>query len=196
MDDLSAVARDAIFFFLEKGKAMAIARQSTLRPHDVVVALELALHPREGYERLAEAVGISVSQAHAAVRRLTLAKLLAPDERRVVLPPFLDFLAAGVPYAFPAELGREARGIPTAHSAPPLAAEISSNEKIVWPSADGTVRGQSLTPLHPKAAKLFVTNKPLYELLTLVDALRIGRARERKRASELLRDRLHGGHAG
>jgi hypothetical protein len=174
---------------------MATSRQIALRPHDVAVALELALRPREGYERLAQAVGVSVSQAHAAVRRLTLARLLAPDERRVVLPTLLDFLIAGVPHAFPAELGPEARGVPTAHSAPPLAAEISSDNTVVWPSADGTARGQSLIPLYPKAAKLSTTNPPLYELLTLVDALRIGRARERKRASELLRKRLGDGSA-
>src|SRR6188472_803888 len=115
------------------------SRQPVLRPHDVAVALELALSPRAGYERLAAAVGVSVSQAYTAVRRLTLAKLVAPDERRVIVPMLLDFLASGVPHAFPAALGPETRGVPTAHSAQPLAAELSSNDIVVWPSADGTV---------------------------------------------------------
>lgn len=171
---------------------MPPARQTSLRPHDVAVALELTLSPREGYEPLAKAVGLSLSEAHAAVQRLTLARLLAPDERRIVSSTLLDFLVAGVPHAFPAELGPETRGIPTAHSARPLAEEIRSEDTVVWPSADGTARGQSLIPLYPKATKLPVTNPELYELLTVVDALRIGRARERKRAKEILQKRLAG----
>src|SRR5690349_6747965 len=130
------------------------SRQPALRPHDVAVALELALSPRVGYERLAAAVGISVSQAHTAVRRLVLAKLVALDERRVILPVLLDFLVSGVPHAFPAALGPETRGVPTAHSAQPLAGELSSNDTAVWPSAEGTARGQSITPLYPHAVKL------------------------------------------
>jgi hypothetical protein len=51
----------------------------------------------------------------------------------------------------------------------------------VWPDADGDVRGVTLDPLHktvPKAAR----KDPvlLHELLALVDALRDGRARERR----------------
>ncbi|MGH7627873.1 MAG: hypothetical protein ACREOF_00470 [Gemmatimonadales bacterium] len=168
-------------------------RQSALRPQDVAVALELALRPRQGYEPLADAVGLSLSQVHAAVKRLILARLVAPDERRVAVSTFVDFLVAGVPYAFPAGLGPETRGVPTAHSAQPLAADFSSQGAVVWPSARGTARGQSLTPLYPQAIRLPASNPPLYELLTLVDALRVGRARERQPAKELLRKRIQPG---
>ena len=51
-------------------------RQVSLRPHDVAVALELALRPGESFTPLAEAVGLSLSEAHAAVGRLTHASLL------------------------------------------------------------------------------------------------------------------------
>lgn len=165
-------------------------RQTTLRPHDVAVALELALRPGEGYAQLAAAVGLSLSEAHGAVGRLAKARLVRTDERRVVPATLLDFLVAGVPHAFPAELGPETRGIPTAHSAAPLADELPSNDMVVWPSADGGWRGESLVPLYAGATKTPTSNPRLYELLALVDALRIGRARERARARELLRERL------
>ncbi len=171
---------------------MPSPRQTALRPHDVAVALELALSPGKGYEALAKAVGLSLSEAHAAVQRLTHAKLLAPDGRRVLASALLEFLIAGVPHAFPPDLGQETRGVPTAHSARPLASKVPSEDTLVWPSADGTTRGQSLTPLYPKATRLPATNPDLYELLTLVDALRVGRARERQRAKEILHKRLAG----
>lgn len=49
------------------------------------------------------------------------------------------------------------------------------------------MRGTSLTPLYPGAPELVHSAPELYRALALVDALRIGRARERSRAAELLR---------
>jgi hypothetical protein len=86
--------------------------------------------------------------------------------------------------------------MPTAHAAPPLSAQISSEDlPPVWPDPKGTVRGLALKPLYrtvPKAAK---SDPKLYELLALVDALRMGRARERKLAEEGLKHRLSQAHA-
>jgi len=164
-------------------------RQTTLRPGDVAVALELALRPGEGFVPLASAVGISVGEAHNAVRRLRHARLLRPDERHLVRVPFLGFLEHGVPFAFPGELGALTRGVPTAHAGPPLAREFGA-DPVVWPSVEGGVRGESLVPLYPGAPALAGWVPDLYELLTLVDALRVGRARERARAAAILRERL------
>lgn len=164
-------------------------RQIALRPADVAVALELALRPEEGFVPLATAVGVSVGEAHNAVRRLHQARLLRPGKRHVVAPALADFLVHGVPYAFPGELGSLVGGVPTAHSGPPLAS-VFRGDPIVWPSVDATMRGESLAPLYPAAPRLAGRVPDLYELLTLVDALRVGRARERKRAAEILRERL------
>lgn len=161
-----------------------------LRPHDVAVALQLTLTPGAPYQVLATAVGLSRGEAHNVVKRLATARLVRPADRKVNLGALLEFVTAGVPYAFPGELGPETRGVPTAYSAPPLAAEIPATDAVVWPSADGTVRGASLQPLYPGAPATPQRNPKLYELLTLVDAMRIGRARERQRARTLLQDRL------
>ena len=165
-------------------------RQISLRPHDVAVALELALRPEENFVPLAEAVGLSVSEAHGAVKRLTQARLLSQSSRRVMSSGLLDFIVSGIPHSFPATIGAETRGVPTAASGPVLAREFPSAVRYVWPSAGGKGRGQSLTPLYPKATFIPVRHEDLYGLLTLVDAVRVGQARERKRAKEIFQEQL------
>lgn len=119
-----------------------------------------------------------------------MAKLVLPHEKSVSRAPLFQFLVYGVPHAFPAVLGPDAPGIPTAFSAPPLNREFRTNDAVVWPSIDGSIRGQSLTPLYPGAARTPVGNPPLYELLALTDALRMGQIRERQSAQEHMRLRL------
>jgi hypothetical protein len=163
---------------------------AALRPHDVAIALQLALTPGMPYRALAQAVGVSQGEAHNGVKRLAAARLVRPDTRAVYLGALLEFLPGGVPYVFPAEPGPETRGVPTAHAAPPLAAEFPDAEPVVWPAVDGDRRGAAVEPLYAAAPATARSNPPLYELLTLVDALRVGRARERQRARALLQDRL------
>ena len=59
-----------------------------------------------------------------------------------------DFLVHGLAVVFPVKPGAIVRGIPTAHSAPPLNKEILSGEEYVWPFAKGSARGQGITPLY------------------------------------------------
>jgi hypothetical protein len=47
-----------------------------------------------------------------------------------------------------------------------------------------------LLPLYPKLPLAAMRDPALYELLALFDALRIGQAREREMARELLEERL------
>lgn len=167
-----------------------MASQDSLRPVDVAVALRLALHPEDRFEAMAEALGIGVGSAHRSVKRLSAAELLMPHRRAANRKPLLDFLIHGVRYAFYPTLGPEAPGVPTAHSAPPLADQLSEHQTVVWPSSRGAARGESLIPLYEGAVDLPQRDRPLYELLTLVDALRIGRARERRIAGNILEHRI------
>lgn len=164
--------------------------QPALRPLDVVVALQLALRPEDKYEALAGTLGIVVSAAHRAVTRLEAARLVLPHRRAAARGSLIDFIVHGVPYSFYAVIGPEAPGVPTAYSAPPLAAEIESDRPLVWPSVQGAMRGDTLEPLYPGAASLAGRDPALYEVLTLVDAMRVGRARERRIAAELLDERI------
>jgi hypothetical protein len=164
--------------------------QPTLRPSDIVVAYQLALTPREKFVQLANATGISAGECHNAVRRLRFSGLIIPDERRPVKELLQRFLTQGVPFAFPPVLGPGVPGVPTAHSSPVFRGIIESPDVFVWPDADGTARGQSLIPLFPGAPALAARNTPLYELLTIVDAVRVGTTRTRKLAAEMLIERL------
>lgn len=162
----------------------------SLRAHDVCTALQLCLTPDATYRELADRTGQSVGESHNSAKRLESARLHLPHRRGVNRVGLVEFLVSGVPYAFPGELGPETRGIATAFSGPDLAEIFEAPNSIVWPSVDGDTRGSSLTPLCSRAPSTVQTNRELYRLLTLVDALRVGRARERRIASEILRDLL------
>ena len=62
----------------------------------------------------------------------------------------------------------------------------------VWPDVYGGIRGVACHPIHPSIPKSLRENPDLsfYELLVLIDAIRLGRAREREIATILLNDRL------
>jgi DNA-binding Lrp family transcriptional regulator len=167
-----------------------VAELEPLKPIDVVIALRLAEVPEAKYEQLSAALGISTSWAHAAVRRLQAAGLLRPNSRTVNGLALREFLEHGLRYAFPAQPGPEVRGIPTAHSGPPLAARVVAEDRMVWPSASGSSVGHAIAPLYERATELPQRCPSVYENLTLVDALRVGRARERKLAAEELETRL------
>ena len=165
-------------------------RQRSTRPIDVVVALQLTITPEALYATLAQSVGISVSEAHSSVARLKLASLLRPEKRSIARSSLMEFLKHGLCYSFPPQFGPQAIGVPTAHSAPPLSLRLASSEPVVWPHVNGTLLGMSLIPLCSSAPGLADTNPPLYELLTLVDSLRIGQSRERSFAEQGLLEKL------
>jgi hypothetical protein len=65
----------------------------------------------------------------------------------------------------------------------------------VWPDPEGEVRGLTFSPLYKAAATAARRDPKLYELLTLVDAVRGGGARERTVALRLLEKRLQASDA-
>jgi hypothetical protein len=166
------------------------------RSLDIVVLLKLLLSGEgKSYAQLSQELGISASEIHAAVRRGIEAGLIDSASRRPLRSPLQDYLLHGVRYAFPARLGAVSRGMPTAHAAPPLSEHFPPDDlPPVWPDPEGKVRGQALEPLYSSAPKAAKTDSELYEYLALVDAIRSGRARERKLAEEELRKRLSYAH--
>jgi hypothetical protein len=77
--------------------------------------------------------------------------------------------------------------MPTAYSAPPLSGTFGSEDPVVWAALDGEVKGQEITPFHPKQVYAAKEDYNLYELLALTDALRIGKAREKRIAEATLK---------
>jgi hypothetical protein len=156
-------------------------------PIDIAVAVVLAEHPGMKFEPIANLLGISVSKAHAAVQRLAEVGLLLPEGRRVNRLALLEFLEHGLQYVFPAKIGNVRRGVPTANAGSLFA---NDDDGYVWPSPDGSARGRALEPLVPKARELPLRAPHAYETLSLIDVLRVGRARERAAAMDQLRERF------
>jgi hypothetical protein len=164
-----------------------------LKPQDLVAALKLALGPSLTYPQLAVGLSLSLSEAHGAVKRAQAAGLLLSD-RQPNRPAILEFVVHGVRYAFPPVRGGITRGMPTAHAVPPLVELIvQDNDPVpVWPDPQGEARGASFKPLYRGAPKAAREDTKLYQCLSLIDALRGGRARERKLAKEHLTRLLNG----
>jgi len=163
-------------------------RQPVLRPTDVVVALQLTLSPRLLLREVAESTLVSIAEVHGAIRRLETAALVAPGERRAPPDVLLPFLRYGAPHAFPPIVGPETVGVRTAYLVEPAPTEVGEGRaEYVWPSPDGSWRGPSLVPLHPRAAGIAEHNPSLARLLALVDVLRVGSTQDRHAAEEELR---------
>ena len=137
---------------------------------------------------------MSSSEVHAAVKRAQASRLLHGPElgERPVLSAIEEFLTHGLKYVFPAERGALVRGVPTSYAAEPLRQVIAPGDEPppVWAYPTGTQRGIGFEPLYKQAPKAALGDPVLYEFLALVDALRDGRARERKLAVEILVSRL------
>jgi len=159
--------------------------------------LKLTVSPghRWTYGSVAYELGLSVSMVHSAVMRARQARLFNELVRRPRFNALEEFLIHGVKYAFAPDVGQLTRGVPTAFAAPVFRDEFGSFEDdmniYVWPHPEGEHRGMGLSPLHKSVPEAVRHDRALYDSLAALDALRIGRARERKYAEGILREMLH-----
>ncbi len=166
--------------------------QYQMKPQDIVILLKIIAMDNGNWQQkpVAEALIMSQSEISQSVARMQYAGLLFENGKKVMRSAFLEFLQHGISYVFPQKPGAMVRGVPTAHSALPLNKIILSQENYVWPSAKGKIRGQSIIPLFPTVPDAAVKDSQLHELLSLVDALRIGKVRERNLALTELTKRI------
>ncbi len=166
--------------------------QTIMRPHDIVVLLKIIIQDKELWlqKTMSEEIMISQSEFSKSLSRSQYAGLLDSSGRNVSRLALMGFLEKGVAYTFPQKPGAIVRGVPTSHSASPLQEQIESNENYVWPSAKGKIRGQAIIPLYKSAPDAAQLDSRLYQLLVLIDAIRVGRAREKKIAISELKSRI------
>lgn len=183
-----------------------------LKGQDIVILLKIfsimtLSKDREEFlpqHKLATYLCMSVSEVNAGIKRLALSRLLGlvarndhPKSHKVFLPikaACEECLISGVKYFFPAQLGGYTRGVATSYAAPVFENQIVlGNDPIpVWPCAEGNRRGLALEPLYRSVPNSLIRypDQLFYDLLSLIDAIRSGRARERNLAIKLLKEKL------
>ena len=168
-----------------------------IKPQDVVVLIKLLTHQGDrswSQNSVAFELCLSPSQINSAFKRLVGAGLITPyrppNKPQPIIQACEEFFIHGLKYIFPAKLGEIARGVPTSYSGPSLKDQIAmGNDPIpVWPYGEGEVRGVALKPLYSSVPESVIKHPdPLfYNLLTLIDAIRSGRAREKQIAIQEL----------
>jgi len=170
-----------------------------MRPQDIAVLLKIVVSPSNWMNKdLAEALFLSPSEVSYSLQRSALAELIDHSKRKVMRKTFLEFIQYGLPHVFPAIKGSIVIGVPTAFSSPAMSKFLMTNqsgEMVVWPYAEGEARGESITPLYPNAVKAALKDPELYELLAFVDAMRLGKVREKEIALKLLKEKFSTQHA-
>lgn len=168
-----------------------------LKPQDLLVLLKVAANPsqRWTYAALGEALVMSASETHASVKRAVasgLAVAPARGEWSPVRPNLQEFVLHGVRYVWPATLGPVKRGVPTSIGMEPLASQmaVAPGDAPVWAHPTGNAKGPTLSPLYRTAPQAALADPALHRLLALLDALRVGRSRERALAASLMESEL------
>lgn len=161
-----------------------------LQPFDLLLALKLAVSStRFTQAELANWLDVSASQVNRGLKNCVKSGLVDEHSRFVIRPALEEFLIHGAKYAFPGELGPVTRGMPTAHSAQALVTKMGPSSTVyVWPVASGETRGESVKPFYKTVPYAASRDSKLYEAAALLDAIRIGRARERNLAAVAISD--------
>lgn len=170
------------------------AKTASLKPQDIYLSLKLCTVSEREWRMVDLAYELSISQSEVSqgLVRLRLAKLVDGEKKSPLRNNLYEFLIHGLKYAFPPVFGPVQRGVLTAYSAPPISHLVTSsdNSMLVWPWSDGEARGEALLPLYPSIPGAAIKDRPLYELLALADAVRVGRVREQKIAFRELEKRI------
>lgn len=171
-------------------------KQLALKPQDLLIALKIAVNRGRDFTltELAAELHMAVSVIHGSIRRSEQARLISRSAGsiRVIRSALNEFAVHGAKYAFPAVLGPLARGVPTAIAGPVLRTHFEQADSLppVWPDPEGSGYGPSITPLYPTVPAACKSDHSLFEVLTLLDALRVGAAREQELAASQLEERL------
>lgn len=171
-----------------------------VKMQDILVLLKVAGATRAVRQAdVARLLGLSQAEVNNTLKRAGHAGFLvaAPSQSpltpdRVRRAALLEYLVHGLKYACPGHMTDATRGMPTAWGT-----EVGQEGMLqtsaaspVWPCAEGTARGPGLNPIYPTVPYAAAHDSQLYDLLALVDVIRIGRVRDRTLAGANLKRRL------
>lgn len=146
--------------------------------------------------RLAQLTGVGKTEVNASINRsvdVGLAKRALKDQSiSVNTKSLLEFIVYGIKFVFPVRPAELVRGMPTAHAAPVMKGQLmgAADSVLVWPDASSSTMGQSLRPLYKTVPEAAAADPIMYGYLALVDAIRVGGARESAFAIKLLTKEL------
>jgi hypothetical protein len=164
----------------------------SLKPQDVALLVKL-LSLKEAQWRqtdIAAALGLSQGEIAKALSRLAKAKLI--QDKRVNRTAALEFILHAIKYVFPAEIGPLVAGVPTGISSPMHQKMVVQHDEdpYVWPSVNGSMRGQMIKPFYPYLADAALKDLKFYGIMSAIEILRVGRARERRLAEQYLERKI------
>lgn len=163
-----------------------------LKSQDIFLALHLLADSEfRRQSEYAKELGLSQPEVSNALKRLSNARFIDPQLQLPYRRNLKEFLIHGLKYVFPVEPASLKKGVPTAHSAKPMLDKLRAGGlPYVWPSKNGEVKGQAIEPLYASVPEAVQTNPQLYELLAIVDSIRLGKPRELRVAISELEQRL------
>ncbi len=170
-----------------------------LKPQDIYVTLKLVARGKQPwtYNQLSLELAMSASEVNAAVKRAQQAGLVRVQvyhekNPQPIMKAIDEFVFHGLKYAFPPDLGGMVRGMPTAFAAPGISESVQSDGQPphVWPWESGVVRGLALSPLYRSAPQAAHADSQFYQMLALVDCLRISSPRGTGAATIMLKTML------
>ena len=171
-----------------------MANQKMLKPQDVLILLKVVTYEGEPFamKNLAASLHVSPGEITFSLERCKNSGLIDANKQNVQKLSLFEFLVYGLKYVFPVQQGKKARGVPTAYSASPVKEQIVAGKEdlVVWPYPKGSSRGYSIVPLYKTIPEVVLKDEKLYELLAIVECLRLGRRREVEIAIEELKKRL------
>ncbi len=165
-----------------------------LKGQDIALVFKILFKGKEEkieYKQLAYELCISQSEISKSVIRLKKAKLMSRYENNIYeihKHNLMEMLLHGLKYFLVPELNIEQRGVPTAYSSPYVERELTNKDSYVWPYIDGLSKGIALTPLYktlPAALDRFPDER-FYEVMSILDLIRLGGSREQKIGSSML----------
>ncbi len=160
-----------------------------MRPLDIVILLKIiSLGNIEWqYRDLSAKLYISTSAVSESLIRSHIAGLIDESKKKIRANNLMEFIEYGLPYVFPVIPGQIVTGVPTAYSSPFYKDHFLGSVDYVWKDEQGSMRGLSIEPLHKGVPKAVLDDQILYQLLSGIDILRVGRAREKKMALEQMK---------
>lgn len=164
----------------------------SLKPQDIVLALKIgaysSAHKKScdlSISALEEAMKLGRAEVSRALHRLAVLKLIrikSVGQRReyfVVSQNISPLILEGIRYMFRPEPQGVGRGIATAFNYPGIKSEmVPRGLPFVWSMVGGDVSGEIIEPLYPGVPHAAMKDPALYEMLALVEGLRLGNSRE------------------